>query len=969
MRSWILAALFVGLMSAAGPRRAVAQVGAGNVGGTVVDESGAALPGVTITVTNRSNGIVQTFVTGERGNYRAVALQPAPYEIRAELPGFAAVTRQIVLNVGTDATVDFRLGIATVTENVTVVGEAPLVEVNKSQPSSVITGQQIESLPTLSRNFQVLAQLLPGAKPGNQSGTGSLTGTVTNFGGIADPRNGFTTLIDGGSVDDAIWGSPVINFGQDAIQEFKVFRNQFDVQYGQALAAVVTVVTKSGGNQPKGSAFYFGRDKALNAISADARALSQQPPFNQVRAGGSFGGAIVQSKTHFFTAFEHLKINTASIVNSADANPFKSILDGVFPTYTRSDDFDGRIDHRVNDAHSMYVRYAFDDQIYAGAQRPLAVVDGMELGGTTTSDTNRAHSVVFEENWIQSPTRVNTFRVHYLQHQVATVPTSFTLAVVKTSGSWGQARIAPQYFPRTEVTFNDTWYLTTPRHNVKIGGDFRTGRYNFEAHFNEHGRFTFNTDAPFDANNAATWPFSFAMQKPGDRRFNSNEIAAYVQDDWRIHDRVRLNLGFRYDLNTNLRFNDFFEPLRADPKFATIDTFIGGNRGNDYSAAQPRIGITWDVRGNGSLVARAGTGLYVTRNRPWFQMTAQDMVVGNSVLITDPQQLKFYPDINAVLLGKDLDAYVASGAARALYLVANDYRLPRQATYSGGLAWQIDDKTSLEFDGVHAYGWDQLGSTDVNLPASGRISAANPRPVPRFTQVGMLQNFTKSWYDALELQARRRVGGGNSLQVSYTWSRSLLDGVTFYSTYRGTQRTPQSYGYNGTDRPHNLSISASQSLPWDVQFSIIARYLSGSPVSASAGVDLDGDAITGGDRPAGIPQYIGRGPCPDRASRPPACTDVATQLALMNQYRASIGLPPATIDMLKLEPTKTMDVRLNKMLTLPHAQRLQVFLEAFNVVNFVNWTNGTGNMRSTTFLVSRPGGTARQIQWGGRYSF
>ena len=89
----------------------------------------------------------------------------------------------------------------------------------------------------------------------------------------------------------------------------------------------------------------------------------------------------------------------------------------------------------------------------------------------------------------------------------------------------------------------------------------------------------------------------------------------------------------------------------------------------------------------------------------------------------------------------------------------------------------------------------------------------------------------------------------------------------------------------------------------------------------------------------------------------------------MNQYRASAGLPPATLDMLKLEPTKTMDVRLNKTVTLARDRRLQVFLEAFNVVNFVNWSNGTGNMRSSTFLVSRPGGTARQIQWGARYLF
>jgi hypothetical protein len=924
---------------------------------------------VTITITNRSNGFVQTFVTGERGNYRVVALQPAPYEIRAELSGFAPVVKQIVLTVDTDATIDFKLGVAALTETLTVVGETPLVEVTRSQPSAVVTGQQIENLPTLSRNFQVLAQLLPGTKPAGQSGTGSLTGTVTNFGGIADPRNGFTTLIDGGVVDDAIWGSPVINFGQDAIQEFKVYRNQFDAQYGQALAAVVTVVTKSGANKPSGSAFYFGRDKALNAIDPAARSLSQLPPFSQLRGGGSLGGPIVKSRTQYFVAFEHLKTKTASITNSPVSNPFKSILDGIFPTYTRSDDFDGRIDHRVNDKHSMYVRYAFDDQIYAGAQKPLVQVDNLMLGATTTSDTNRAHSAVFEENWIQSSNTVNTFRVHYLKHQVATVPTSTTLAVVKVNGSWGQNRIAPQYFPRTELTFNDTWYLTTARHNVKVGGDFRIGHYNFEAHFNEHGRFTFNTDAPFDANNPATWPFSFAMQKAGDRPYDSKEIAGYLQDDWRIQDRVRLNLGLRYDLNTNLRFNDFFEPLLNNPKFAGISNFISPNRGNDYSAIQPRFGATWDVRGNGTLVARGGVGLYVTRNRPWFQMTAEDMVVGNSVLLTDPQQMRFYPDINAVLGGKDLDQYIASGAARALYLLDNNFKLPRQATVSGGVAWQINEKTSLEGDLVHGYGWDQLGSQDVNLPATGRISATNPRPVPQFTQVGVMQNFSNSWYDALEVQVRRRVGKGSSLQGSYTWSRSLLDGVTFYSTYRGTERTPQSYGYNSTDRPHNIVVSAYQSFPYDIQFSVIARYLSGVPIAASAGVDLDGDGITSGDRPVGIPQYVGRGPCPDKSGLVPACTDVATQLALMNAYRATLGLAPATLDMLNLYSTKSVDVRLTKQVDLHEGRRMQLYLEGFNVLNNVNWNNGSGNMRSATFLVATPGGTARQIQWGGRFSF
>ena len=226
--------------------------GGASISGVIQDDTGAALPGVTITITNRNNGTSQVFVTGAEGNYRAVNLQPAPYEITAELSGFAPVKRAITLLVGSDATLDLKLGVATLAETVTVSGQAPLVEVAKSQPSSVIVGEQLASLPVLDRNFLVLAQLLPGSAPLTNVTTRF---AVTKFGGVADQRNGYTTIIDGGTVDDATWGSPVINMGQDSVQEFKVFRNQFDAEFGSALNAVVNVVSKSGTNQSHGTGY------------------------------------------------------------------------------------------------------------------------------------------------------------------------------------------------------------------------------------------------------------------------------------------------------------------------------------------------------------------------------------------------------------------------------------------------------------------------------------------------------------------------------------------------------------------------------------------------------------------------------------------------------------------------------------------------------------------------------------------
>ena len=284
-RRAVVVLLFV-LVTALVSAPAHAQIGA-NISGVVTDGSGGVLPGVTVTITNTANGRAQSLVTAEDGRYRAVSLQPGPYQISAELQGFGTVRREITLVVGSDATLDVSMGVATLNETVTVTGESPLVEVAKSQPSSVITGQQMENLPVLSRNFLVLAQLLPGAAPAR---SGQFA--ITKFGGPGNQRFGYITLVDGGDLHEPIWGHPSINLSQDSVAEFKVFRNQWDAEYGGALAAIVNVVSKSGTNKVSGSGYYFGRDDSLNAQNAYAKT---KPPFQQVRVGTSFGATAMPS--------------------------------------------------------------------------------------------------------------------------------------------------------------------------------------------------------------------------------------------------------------------------------------------------------------------------------------------------------------------------------------------------------------------------------------------------------------------------------------------------------------------------------------------------------------------------------------------------------------------------------------------------------------------------------------------------
>ena len=920
-----------------------AQIGA-NISGIVTDGSGAVLPGVTVTVTNTANGRAQSLVTSDDGRYRAVSLQPGPYQISAELQGFGTVRRDITLVVGSDATLDVSMGVAALNETVTVTGESPLIEVAKSQPSSVISGQQIENLPVLSRNFLVLAQLMPGAAPAR---AGQFA--ITKFGGPGNQRFGYITLVDGGDLHEPIWGHPSINLSQDSVAEFKVFRNQWDAEYGGALAAIVNVVSKSGTNRIGGSAYYFGRDDSLNAKNAYART---KPPFQQVRLGTSFGGPIVENRTHYFASYEQQNTDSANITALPASNPFATLENGLYPNFTKDKNFLGRVDHRVSEAHSLYARYAIGDWIRDDGDRPVRTLNGITLGPLAEIQKGLSQSVIAEEKWILSDTRLNSIRLHVLDNQLHGETHSLEPRLQRPSFTWGQFHRDPQWFPQRKYSLADTFFVAGRNHDLKFGGEVTHTDTGFEAHHYENGGWVFNTDAPFDVNNAATYPFSFEIRTPGNFNLKSNIYAAFVQDTWRLGNRVNLNLGLRYDYETNIRDNTNHFSMFSVPKYAGIDRIIDKDRANsEFDNFQPRLGVTWNVRGDGAFVARAGWGYYITRNQPWFGVVAQQQYLGTRLFITDAARMRLYPDIRAVLGGRTVEQAAAAGGTAAPQIIGNSYGRPRQATTTAGVSWQVTPTTSMDADFVHGLGTRQQSTIDRNLPEFGPISATNPRPIPTLSTVLAYENLTRSSYDALEMQIRQRVRGGNSLQVSYTLSRTLLD------LNDGTRRSTffNSEGYNADDTRHNLTASVSTELPWQSQVSLIAQMLSGYPKTANSGLDLDGDGASN-DRPPGLPVTAGRGNAED-------------DLRIINEFRVARALAPFTMDVLKLYSYKSINVRATKRVPLGAARNLEVFLEAFNITNVVNRIGGGTNIRLATFGIPTGATDARQVQWGARFSF
>ena len=983
VRRWVSMATFVAALAMV--QAAAAQVGA-NVNGVVKDKSGAVVPHATVKVTDDVTGTSQTVSAGDTGDFHLFNLSPANYTVEVTAAGFGATTKKVELLVGTTQAVNIELGPAGTNETVTVAGGGDnTISTVSSQPSAVIDNTQLAVLPVLNRQFLAIAQSMPGAAPVAAEGVYTKW-AITKFGGPADQRNAYTTIIDGASIDDSTFGSPVVNIGQDAIQEFKVYENQFDAQYGRAMNAVINVVTLSGGDHYHGTGYYFGRDASLNATNAEA---TVKPPYNLLRAGGTVGGPVPKvTSTHFFGSFEYLRINTAAIEALPASNPYAVYENGNYPFTQWERLGDVKVDHSFNDKHRVYGRYAYDHEVIPNW--------GPTEAAATTIDTSIAHSLVLEDNYILSSHMVNTLRYEYLNHNLFTVPANYNVEIITPDFSFGQGPTVPQNFPRTNNGISDTVFLSTARHQIKIGVALTKVFSTYQSNNYVDGSFNFTTDIPvqdipysLDHPPATTGavtqvtPQSFTQESPGNNQIRQLDWGAFVQDDWKFSSKLVLNLGFRYDFTSNMRDNKFYTGLLNNALFAGIGTFISPNRGTNFSGGfQPRFGFVYDFFGTGKFVVRGGAGLYETRMRPYWDLQAEAQTQGAAVRITNAAQLANYPSISGVLGGQTLQQYVAAGGARTATTLANNFALPYSINFSGGFGWQITPSTSLNADVIHDHSAREVGVHDLNLPAAPAIIAtsnaalypATPRPVAAFGQFGSIFNGGEARYDALEMQLKSRPARYfETVQVSYAYSRSIMNAVPYYSTYEGTQRTPDNYSYNPTDTPQNLSVAfETKRLPGGFHYSSIFRGLSGDLFATTAGIDLDGDSNTTGDEPRGLPQYVGRG-------------DVTGQLNIINAFRAnpcsfiyyngvvctakaSTG-PAITASQLKPDPTLTWDNRLTRSFHLGEHANIDLFFESFNTTNHVTRFAPTTTLVSASYMLRTTALDPRQLQWGARITY
>ncbi|MGH9386764.1 MAG: TonB-dependent receptor, partial [Vicinamibacterales bacterium] len=352
---------------------AQARLTGADLGGTVVDQTGAIVPGVTVTVTNVDTNLVRTAVTDEDGRYTVAALPPGTYQISAAISGFVSETRnQVALLLGEAAVMDFQLKIAGTAEAVVVTGETRVVAVSHTEVSSVVNRQQIENLPINGRNFISFAVITPGVTTDRTPQQGASATSGLSFTGQRARSNNI--MVDGLDNNDQVVGAVRATFSQEAVREFQVLTNSYSAEFGKATGGVVNIVTKSGTNTLAGNLFGYFRDDSLNSRGYfekfdifGAAVTLDKSPFRQTQWGATIGGPIKRDKTFFFASFERNATDASNLVTipgnaAALLNSLGFLVElGNVPYEFNMTQAMARVDHQWSANHGLAVRGSWVD--------------------------------------------------------------------------------------------------------------------------------------------------------------------------------------------------------------------------------------------------------------------------------------------------------------------------------------------------------------------------------------------------------------------------------------------------------------------------------------------------------------------------------------------------------------------------------------------------------------------------------
>jgi hypothetical protein len=641
---------------------AQSQGGTGQISGVVADSTGAVVPNATVTLTSKGTNQTQTQNSSSDGVYRFVALQPGIYTVKTQAANFAEQTLEVEVQVGRTTDANFTLGAGNVAAVVEVTADS--VQSTSSNFDAVQDQTAIQNLPINGRRFQDFVTLTPTAQvepSRNQislSGQRGINGNV-NVDGV-DYNQPFFGGIRGGERSNQAFTLP-----QEAVREFQVVAAGYSAEYGRSSGGLVNVVTKSGDNEFRGSAFYLWRpeqlavaneyakalaDQRLNALGLDATLAPTQHQF-----GGSFSGPVVKDRLFFFATYEQQKFeaprqvlygNLIGFTATAAQTEGFNFYRGQEEQFTQTNDAYavlGKVDWVINDSNRFNVRYNFsrNNALNAVATGETAL-DPTTNNSLSTNGTekNRNNIVVGQLVSNLSPNVINEARFQYAREDRPRIANEEVANINTSIGIYGTRNFLPttQYDTRWQVT--DSLTVISGNHTLKFGGEFSRLFADQTFGFNQFGVYTFaGLTATAGILDAISSTQNLTAPVPSNRYFGRfdtttarynlqignlsaayavKEFALYAQDSWiAIPNRLTLNLGLRFEKQINPEAQATNTPVLNLIRSTTFP-LIGGtidpaNIPDSQNQWGPRVGFAWTPTDSGRTVIRGFTGMYYAR--------------------------------------------------------------------------------------------------------------------------------------------------------------------------------------------------------------------------------------------------------------------------------------------------------------------------------------------------------------------
>ncbi|MGZ7092986.1 MAG: TonB-dependent receptor [Candidatus Angelobacter sp.] len=766
------------------------------ISGTVVDPQGAVVPGAKVTATNQATGQGRSVETTSTGNYVIPNLQPGTYNVAVDAKGFApGTTKDVVLNLGDQRDLGFKLGVAGSTESVEVTTTAPLIESTKTDVSTNITTLDMQRLPTLApaggsvNDYAQLALTAPGVKQDTSGLTTDLIapGSINNRGNLYN--------VDGANItDQLVSGRDGTGASIDEVQEFQVLTNNYNAEYGQASGLILNVVTKSGTNGIHGDGHMYFRGRNLAAsdpfyndgIIGDPRcpdptSLDGCPraPFHRKEGGFTLGGPFVKDKLFWFTSFEMSRQAVPLTLtpppelggNVTVQSPVNNLL------------YSAKIDYHITDKNLLTARYAVDRLRDAN----VIVQTGTNItpDGLTSSTLNNASLNVGFVSSI-TPALTNEARFVFTRFITTTSDASSAPGIIHTDlgdATTGADFCCPQGGLQKRYQYIDNLTWTHGNHTWKTG--FNISYYPWNSLFPQFhfGQYTASgTSAPFT-------PTSLTIAfGPGEVTSKDNIYGFYLQDTWKITRKLTMNAGLRYDFEAGA--------FKGGKIHGPNGTCFQGNGlisacSSDGNNWQPRLGFTYAPWEKTIFRLSFAETTMLAFNNVVLDSLNFDGTTLNTVTIDGSTPagvaaLAAFPNLPSPALLAPFAPNPAGPFGRVRPISPN-LKNPEMRSVNFGIEHQFTNTLKAGIQYIGQFGFGLFGERDLNAPQL--IADPNhagffyfgQRPIPTlFAAVRTNENSRTSHYNGMLVNINKNFSRHIQFNASYTWSHALTSGEDFF---------------------------------------------------------------------------------------------------------------------------------------------------------------------------------------------